>query len=118
VVMLDCRWVGAGLVVVRVEGVLGRQAGVIARGQALALGVSSSAIAGWVAAGVWRPLHPGVYLGRGYRWTAEATVWAAVLWAGQGATASKAWRCSVLPPCRVYKDRNLRCRNRTSTWSR
>lgn len=76
------------LVAMNVEGVLRRQAGVIARRQALALGVSGSAIADRVAAGVWRPLHPGVYLARSHRWAAEAMVWAAVLWAGVGATLS------------------------------
>jgi very-short-patch-repair endonuclease len=33
-------------------------------------------------------LHPGVYLARGHRWTAEATVRAAMLWAGESATLS------------------------------
>lgn len=68
-----------------VEGVLRRQAGVISRRQAVAEGLSGSTVAARVAAGLWRALHPGVYLARTHELTSEASVRAAMLWAGAGA---------------------------------
>jgi very-short-patch-repair endonuclease len=71
-----------------VQGVLRRQAGVISRRQAVAAGMSETAVSRRVAAGTWRALHPGVFLSDNHDWTAEASVWAAVLWAGRDATLS------------------------------
>jgi hypothetical protein len=73
---------------VSIEGVLRRQAGTISRRQALAAGMSRSAVAVRVAEGRWRPVHPGVCLASTHDWTAETWVWAAMLWAGQPATLS------------------------------
>ncbi len=64
------------------------QAGVLSRSQALRGGLSPGMIKFRVSSGRWRQIHPGVYAtftgvpGRGAR------LWAAVLWAGQGAALS------------------------------
>lgn len=64
------------------------QADVVSRRQAMANGMSSSAVRSKVANGRWRQIHPGVYLiftgpiGR------DAELWAAVLYAGWGAQLS------------------------------
>ena len=73
------------------ENVLARQAGVISRAQALAIGLSREAVDYRVKARRWRPLYPGVYLadersgrpvvGR----DGEVRVRAALLWAGEDA---------------------------------
>ncbi|HYH30934.1 MAG TPA: DUF559 domain-containing protein [Pseudonocardia sp.] len=59
-----------------------RQAGVIARGQAVALGLSSRTVQRRVRSGAWKELYPHVYLVNGHRRTDEARVRAAWLWAG------------------------------------
>lgn len=68
-----------------VADVLARQAGVISRVQALAAGMSASAIDDRVRTRRWYPLHPRVYLERTHPHGPEARVRAAVLWAGPDA---------------------------------
>jgi hypothetical protein len=64
------------------------QAGVISRQQALAAGVSTSAIVSKVKYGRWRRIHWGVYATFTGPLTREAQLWAAVLYAGKGAQLS------------------------------
>ncbi|HEX8518279.1 MAG TPA: hypothetical protein VF667_01640 [Pseudonocardia sp.] len=61
------------------------QAGVVSRAQALAAGLAPAEVDRCVARRRWRPLHPRVYLVAGHPLTDEARVWAAALWAGEGA---------------------------------
>lgn len=58
----------------------------MSRAQALACGLSSSAIGRLLDAGVWRLAAPRVYLSAAHRWTARARVRAGALWLGPGAT--------------------------------
>jgi very-short-patch-repair endonuclease len=80
---LELRHAGAVL-----EETLERQAGVVARWQALDAGLSRKAIEVRLRTGRWRRLHPGVYAtftgipGR------QAQLWAAVLHCGSGAALS------------------------------
>jgi predicted transcriptional regulator of viral defense system len=64
------------------------QAGVITRQQALAAGVSTSAIVSKVAHGRWRQIYRGVYATFTGPLTREGRLWAAVLYAGKGALLS------------------------------
>jgi hypothetical protein len=64
------------------------QAGVISRRQALAAGMSSSAIKSKVATGRWQRIHPGVYATFTGLISRYAHMWAAVLSAGPGAQLS------------------------------
>lgn len=76
------------------EDVLATQAGVVSRGQALATGLSPREVDRLVARRRWHPVHPRVYLVGDAPRTDEARVWAAVLWAGEGAVlagAAAAW---------------------------
>jgi hypothetical protein len=65
--------------------VLGRQAGVISRVQALAGGMSRHAVYARLDSGRWQRLHTGVYAGYSGRPSRESMMWAAVLGAGRGA---------------------------------
>ncbi|GAA4690369.1 type IV toxin-antitoxin system AbiEi family antitoxin domain-containing protein [Pseudonocardia yuanmonensis] len=79
---------------------LRRQAGVVGRAQARAVGLSPDAIDRKLAGRHWVPLHPRVYLDRTHRVTDEARVRAAVLWAGDDAVLSglaAAWWHGVAP---------------------
>ena len=79
---------------VDIDSYLRRQAGVISHQQALAAGMSLSAVKRRVSAGRWRQLHPRVYLTADRERTDEVRLRAAVLWAGTGAAAhgvSAAW---------------------------
>jgi len=79
---------------VDIEDYLRRQAGVISHGQALAAGMSGSAVTRRVATGQWVRLRPKVYLAADRKRTDEVRLRAAVLWAGPGAVAhgvSAAW---------------------------
>jgi len=79
---------------VDIDSYLRRQAGVISHQQALAAGMSRSAVKRRVSAGRWRQLHPRVYLAADRERTDEVRLRAAVLWAGTGAAAhgvSAAW---------------------------
>lgn len=71
-----------------IERVLRQQAGVISRGQALAEGMSSSAIGRLVSSGGWVRMHPRVYLATDHEFTADARLRGAALWAGPRATVS------------------------------
>ncbi|MGH4024676.1 MAG: DUF559 domain-containing protein [Pseudonocardiaceae bacterium] len=80
---------------------LWRQAGVIGHGQALAAGLSGSAITRRVTSGRWVRLHPRVYLAADHPRTDEVRLRAAVLRAGAGAVAhgvSAAWWHELGPP--------------------
>ncbi len=73
---------------------LQRQSGMISRAQAVAAGMSRHQVDRLVAARRWLPIHPGVYLVADRQLTEEGRVWAAALWAGDGATVgglSAAW---------------------------
>lgn len=59
---------------VTVERILGRQAGMISRAQALAEGMSSASISRRVARGLWVRVHPRVYFAADHALTAEARV--------------------------------------------
>jgi Transcriptional regulator, AbiEi antitoxin len=64
---------------------LGRQAGVITRAQALAAGLSRHAVQARLDTGRWQRLHFGVYAAYSGRPARESVVWAAVLGARSGA---------------------------------
>jgi very-short-patch-repair endonuclease len=68
---------------VSLDHLLARQAGVVALHQAVACGLSASAVQRRVGRGGWRRLHPAVYLAGGHRLTDEVRVRAAWLWAGE-----------------------------------
>ncbi|GAA5124817.1 type IV toxin-antitoxin system AbiEi family antitoxin [Pseudonocardia adelaidensis] len=85
------------------ELLLARQAGVISREQALRAGLDAATVDRMVRTRRWQPLHPRVYLVRGYAAGDEARARAAVLWAGAGAAlsgAAAAWWHGLLaaPP--------------------
>ncbi|GAA1265562.1 hypothetical protein GCM10009609_30930 [Pseudonocardia aurantiaca] len=69
---------------------VGRQAGVIALSQTVALGMSARTVQRRVRNGAWRELHPRVDLVGGHQCTDEARVRAAWLWAG-GEPAAAGW---------------------------
>lgn len=76
------------------QSLLRRQAGVISYAQALAAGVSPSAVQRRLRAGRWLRLHPRVFLAADHPRTDEVRLRSAVLWAGPGAVAhgvSAAW---------------------------
>jgi hypothetical protein len=58
---------------------LSRQAGVVGRRQALALGMSPTSIQDRLNRGEWWPMHPGVYLNRAHPRLVESDLWAAVI---------------------------------------
>jgi hypothetical protein len=67
------------------RSLLGQQAGVITRTQALAAGISRHAIYARLETERWQRLHPGVYVGYSGPLTRMSMMWAAVLAAGPGA---------------------------------
>jgi hypothetical protein len=71
-----------------VDEVLRRQAGVISREQAVAEGLSTSAIARRLATGQWQHVYSRVYLAADRELTDEARLRAIGLWAGDNATLS------------------------------
>ena len=71
-----------------VAEVAARQYGVISLAQAIAMGMSASAIQRRVASGAWEMVLPGVYRVRGAPVTRRQQMMAAVLWAGSGASVS------------------------------
>ena len=86
--------------------VLATQAGVVSRVQALESGLSPREVDRRVARRRWHPVHPRVYLAGDALPSDEARVWAAVLWAGEGAVLSGAasawwWGLPVRPPSTV-----------------
>jgi very-short-patch-repair endonuclease len=67
---------------------------VISRAQAIESGMSADAVQRKLGSGRWERLHPGVYLAADHEYGDEARLRAAMLWAGEGATAhglSAAW---------------------------
>lgn len=77
-----------------VHAVMAGQDGVVTLRQALATGMSSTAVDRRVSSGHWRRLHPGVYLRADRQLTRAARLRAAVFAAGPGAVAcgtSAAW---------------------------
>jgi hypothetical protein len=70
------------------EEVLSRQCGVLTRAQALAVGLSDSAVKRRVQAGHWQRLFVGTYAAFSGPVPRGALLWAAVLHAGPGATLS------------------------------
>jgi hypothetical protein len=78
----------------RLAALLARQAGVVSRAQALAVGLAPREVDRYVARRRWVPVHPRVYLAAGRPLTDEARVRAAALWAGDGAVvvgAAASW---------------------------
>lgn len=71
-----------------VSDVAGRQAGVISRDQLLDLRFSSSAIQRAVSDGTFVRQHQGIYRVASAPASRDARLWAAVLWAGEGAVLS------------------------------
>lgn len=65
-----------------------RQCGVLTRRQALRMGLSPAQVSKWVAQREWVRLHPGVYLAIPELLGPAGQLWAAVLWAGDGAVVS------------------------------
>lgn len=65
-----------------------RQCGVLTRSQALRMGLSPAQVSKWVAQREWVRLHPGVYLAIPELLGPAGQLWAAVLWAGDGAVVS------------------------------
>ncbi len=92
------------------DRIVGRQAGVISLGQAVAAGMSDQAVRRRVRSGQWRRLYTRVYLVAGHRLTDEARLRAAVLWAGPGAVVSgpaAAWWHGLLPALPVQVEVTL-----------
>jgi hypothetical protein len=84
----------------RLAALLDRQAGVVSRAQALAVGLAPREVDRHLARRLWRPLHPRVYLAAGHPHTDEARVRAAALWAGDGAVVvglAAAWWHGLAP---------------------
>jgi hypothetical protein len=80
--------------------IAGEQAGVVARSQLLALGLTPRQARRWIDSGRWRALHPGVYVTFTGPVPDLARVWAALLHAGDGAAAghrTALWLHGVLP---------------------
>jgi hypothetical protein len=114
--------VRAGMVL---ELLLARQAGVISREQAIRAGLGAAVVDRLVRTRRWRPLHPRVYSVSGYEPGDEARVWAAVLWAGDGAVlsgAGAAWWHGLLPEAPRTLGLTARARRRARpgvvVWSR
>jgi len=68
-----------------IDRLLGRQAGVITRAQALAAGMTRHAVQARLDGGRWQRLHLGVYAAYSGRPTRESIVWAALLGTRPGA---------------------------------
>jgi hypothetical protein len=82
-----------------VDALAATQAGVVARAQLLALGLTCAQARAAVDAGRWKRLHPGVYATFTGPAPEPARVWAAVLRAGRGAVAgsrTSLWLCGLL----------------------
>ena len=71
-----------------ISNLLGRQAGVITRAQALARGMTRHAVEARLNSRRWQRLHVGVYAAYSGRPTRESMMWAAVLGVRSGAVLS------------------------------
>lgn len=83
------------------------QRGVIARSQALACGMPADVIDGLLRTGRWLPLRRGVYSVHTGEPSREATLWAAVLLAGDGAalshqTAAELFKIADVPSSLIH----------------
>jgi very-short-patch-repair endonuclease len=86
-----------------IETLFRRQDGLVSRAQAIAGGLSASAIGRLLAGGLWTLAAPGVYLSAAHRWTTRARIRAGALWLGGTATligvgAAWWWRLWDEPP--------------------
>lgn len=77
------------------EALTARQRGVVARSQLLAAGISSDLIKSRLRLGIWQRVYPGVYAAFSGELSRDGQVWAAVLYAGPGASASH-WTAAEL----------------------
>ncbi|TQF73529.1 DUF559 domain-containing protein [Rhodococcus spelaei] len=115
-----------------VHAMMAKQDGIVTLDQALAAGMSRTAVDRRVSGGSWRRLHLGVYLHADRPLTHAARLRAAVFAAGPGAAASgtsAAWwlgltdrpptdDCVTIPRARVVKNRaGLRVRRRDLDWT-
>lgn len=90
----------------RVRAVAAAQSGVVSRRQARACGLTRRQVDRRVASGRWARLHPGVFVVHTGPVPAAARVWAAVLYAGDGAVVggrTALWLCGIVdePPAVV-----------------
>ena len=72
------------------------QAGVISRRQALLAGMSNNGIDTRIRSGRWRHIHPGIYATFTGPMTRDASLWAALLYAGKGAQLSHETAAEIL----------------------
>lgn len=90
----------------KLDDVVGRQAGVISLGQAVACGLSAATVHRRARSGAWRRVGPGVFLVGGHRFTDEARVraaWLAVDGSGAAVVSGPAaayWHRTLDPPPR------------------
>jgi hypothetical protein len=87
--------------------VLDEQAHVVSRQQALAMGLTDSAIKARLRAGLWQAGYPGTYVAHNGEIAYLTRVWSAVLYAGSGVlasfeTAAYLHRLVDLPPSAVH----------------
>jgi Transcriptional regulator, AbiEi antitoxin len=80
----------------RLQELAGAQGGVVSRSQALKSGMSVGEIDARVKFGRWRPLHRGVYATFTGPLRRDVQLWAAVLYAGQGARLSHESAAEIL----------------------
>ena len=79
-----------------VRAQMAEQSGVLSRGQALAGGLTEGEIRARVASGRWQRVHPGVFAVHGGVLSRSARLWAALLYAGEGAALSHQTAAEVL----------------------
>ena len=89
-----------------VSEILGRQNGVIARGQALETGMTRARVRHKLETGRWAAVHPGVYRSVEQPFSAVSRVRAAELWAGRNAflyghAAAWWWGLTPIEPAQV-----------------
>jgi hypothetical protein len=78
------------------RGIIGEQAGVVSRRQALRAGLARTTIDSKVQHGLWQQIHLGVYAAFTGQVSWEAQLWAAVLYAGRGALLSHETAAEIL----------------------
>jgi hypothetical protein len=79
-----------------VRAQMAEQSGVLSRRQALAGGLTEGEIRARVASGRWQRVHPGVFAVHGGVLSRSARLWAALLYAGEGAALSHQTAAEVL----------------------
>ncbi|MGH3095915.1 MAG: type IV toxin-antitoxin system AbiEi family antitoxin domain-containing protein [Streptosporangiales bacterium] len=70
------------------DALIARQCGLVSRSQLLSHGITGGTARTRVEAGRWRRTYPGVYATITGRLSREGEIWAALLYAGEGATVS------------------------------